>query len=122
MRLITVLFTALLLALPLPVQSASYLEIYDIAKGEAATQAADLRKRVAVACMIKAEQILDEATPSQARLDWALRALENPLAEAVPMLSYALAVNAAAAQAQILNADDAAVQTAVNAAVDALYP
>lgn len=99
---------------------ATYLELYDIVKDVVATT--DLHRRVVVATAVKASLILDEATPSQTRKDWALKALQNPEAAAEPLFHYALADNSGASQAAILAADDATIQSAVNAAVDALYP
>jgi hypothetical protein len=97
---------------------ATYEEIYDIALGDQNTKA--LRQRVAVAAVIKAVDILAEASPSQARKDWALSALSQPNDPA--LFHYVLGANESVAQASILAASDSAVQTNVDSAVDALYP
>ena len=78
--------------------------------------------RVEVAVCIKAQAIFQEASPSAARLAWAESAFENTNAEAQKFLKYALAANKALTAAQILAAADSALQSAVDAAIDKLYP
>ena len=81
-----------------------------------------LRNRVEVALCMKVHAILQEATPSAERLAWARTTLSNSYGEADSLLKYALAANAALTTAQLLGASDAALLTAVGAAVDKLYP
>lgn len=94
---------------------ATYLELYEL------TSNVQLRERLAVACVVAAEQIRNEADTvgnHANRLAWAKRTFENPLAEAARMLPAILAQNKTATVAQITGADDAALQTAVDAAVN----
>lgn len=118
--LVGLLASGLAFALPQPAFTATLEEIYDVAFGDLDTS--PLRKKVAIAAIIKAEAILGEATPSQTRLDWALSALQDPIGASLSLFRYVLAANDSATQSQILNASDNTVQTNVNAAVDALYP
>ena len=97
---------------------ATYLEIFDIALGSG--DRADLEQKVAVATVVKAVAVLAEASPTQIRIDWAADALENPRGNA--LFSYVLGDNKDATVIQITGASDASVQTAVDTAVDALYP
>ena len=80
-----------------------------------------LHDRMEVAVCLKAYAILQEATPSVARRDWAKQALQNPRAEADYLLTYALCANAALTVAQIQAATDAALLSNVGTAVDKLY-
>ncbi len=97
---------------------ATYEEIYEISAGDLDTAA--LRAKVAIAAVIKAVVVLAEATPTDARKAWALSALQSPIDPS--LFHYVLGNNAAATQSVILAASDTTVQTAVDAAVDALYP
>lgn len=81
----------------------------------------DLLARIRVACIVSAEQIRTEAgaTANHAqRMVWAKAVFENPEREALRMLWAVLAQNRSATLSQIINATDAAVQTAVDAAVN----
>lgn len=80
-----------------------------------------LKNRVEVAVCMKAHAVLQEATPSAARLAWSKTALQGPAAEADYLLKYALAANAALTLAQIQSAADSALLSAIGAAVDKLY-
>jgi hypothetical protein len=80
-----------------------------------------LRQKVRVACVIAAEAVRTEAsatTNHTNRLAWAKAVFMNPESEGNRMMWAVLAQNAAATYAAIIGATDAAVQTAVNAAVD----
>lgn len=94
---------------------ATYTELYDLMNDTG------LRNRVATACLVSAEAIRTEAanvTNHANRLLWAKAAFNGPTAEATRMLPAILATNKAQTVAQITGATDAALQTAVNAAVD----
>lgn len=94
---------------------ATYAELFDLRADSA------LRNRIAVACVVAAEAIRSEdaATANHAnRLLWAKAVFANPVGEAERMLWAVLAANKALSEAQIKGASDAAVQTAVNAAVN----
>jgi L-ribulose-5-phosphate 3-epimerase UlaE len=94
---------------------ATYLELYEL------TGNIQLRERLAVACVVAADQIrleVDTVPNHVNRLAWAKRAFENPLNEATRMLPAILAQNRAATAAQIIGATDVDLQTAVNAAIN----
>ena len=83
----------------------------------------DLSERILVACVVAADIIRLEATGTTnhaARLEWAKATLRNPSAARDSMMYAVLAQNRAVAIGTIVAADDTAVQTAVNAAVDLL--
>lgn len=80
-----------------------------------------LLDKVTAAAMIAAEAVRTESdtTPNHAnRLLWAKQAFENPVAMANRMWPAILASNASLTQTQVLNANDAGIQTAVNNAID----
>lgn len=82
-----------------------------------------LRRKIRVAVVVAADVVRAEAdaTPNHAsRLVWARQAMTNPDAEAVRATWAVLAQNRAFTAAQITGADDATVQTAVNACIDLL--
>ena len=99
---------------------ATFEELYEVAKGDLDAKA--LRQKVAVAALIKAEDILGEVTPTQLRRDWALSALQDPVSMSLSLFHYVIVANDTATQTAILTATDTTVQTNVDAAVDALYP
>lgn len=99
---------------------ASYAELLDIAQTETG---ATLRQKIEVAVVVACDIIRLEAgaTPNHAnRLIWTQSALRNPAQEAQRLMWAVLAQNRAFSVAQITGADDATVQTAVNAAIDLL--
>lgn len=82
-----------------------------------------LRQRVLVAVMVNANSIILEAsatTNHTARLAWARSVLQNPEGSRDQILWSALAQNKALTLAQLTGASDAALQTAVDAAVTGL--
>lgn len=82
---------------------------------------ATLLAKVQAACVITCEAIRTEAVQlanHSARVTWARQAINDPTAVAGPVLRCVLAQNAALTVAQIQAANDAAIQTAVNAAVN----
>ena len=97
---------------------ASYAELLSIANTSDA-----FKQRVLVACVVACDVIRAEADATAnhaARLSWARGALQNPSGVASQMVWAVLAQNRAFTSAQITGADDATVQTAVNAAVNLL--
>ena len=97
---------------------ATYAELLTIADTNSA-----FKQRVLVACVVACDVIRAEpdATPLHAaRLAWARATLQSPSAAAGQMVWAVLAQNRAFTSAQITGADDATVQTAVNAAVNLL--
>lgn len=91
---------------------ATYSELYTLHSDEA------LRHRVAVAVTIKAQALLDLASPTAAQVTWATEALMHPLAQTDQLFRYVLAKNNTLTVAQIQGATDANVQTQIGAAVD----
>ena len=91
---------------------ATYLELFTLKSDSA------LQDRTAVAVAIKAQGLLDSATPSIAQVTWANEALENPVSKAGALLNYVLAANNGLTVAQIQSASDSALQTNVGAAAD----
>lgn len=86
-----------------------------------ASQNGTLTDKIKVACFIAAEVVRNEApatTNHANRLTWAKQVFSNPDNEAKRMVWAVLAQNQAATLPQITGASDAAVQTAVNAAID----
>ena len=94
---------------------ATYVELIQ------ASNDAGLNTRIQVACFVAAEIVRTEADTTAnhaARLAWARNVFLDPHAEARRMVWAVLAQNRAATLAAIVGASDAAVQIAVNAAVD----
>lgn len=96
---------------------ATYFELHDLMSSSSIL---DLRRRLRVAIVIKCNAVAKAASPTAAAKEWARSALRDPQQYEDMVLRYVLADNAAATTAQITAASDAQVQTAVNAAVDAL--
>ncbi len=99
---------------------ATYDELLSLNSSSSGTS---LQRQVQVAVVVAADVIRLEVgtTPNHTnRMAWAKLALQNPKQEAERMLWAVLAQNRALTVAQITGATDAAVQTAVNAAVDLL--
>lgn len=76
----------------------------------------DLLNKVSAAIVITAHTILSGA-PTAADRAYAAKVFASPKGEAQRILKYVLAANAANTVAQITNASDAAIQSAVDAAV-----
>lgn len=93
---------------------ATYNELHALAKD------ADLINRIAVAVAVKAQAIIDSATPTAPQLSWAKEAIEHPRSKAEALLYYVLAKHKALTNTQITQATDATLQTAVDAAADKL--
>lgn len=96
---------------------ATYFELHDLMSS---STVGDLRRRLRVAIVIKANAVAEAASPPAAAKEWARNALRDPQQFEDMVLRYVLADNAAATVSQITGASDAQVQTAVNAAVDSL--
>lgn len=94
---------------------ATYIQLYDELQSDSA-----LRNKVAVACCIKAQALIDLASPTAAQITWASNALAAPATAAAKLLPYVLAANNTLTLAQIQGASDSAIQSGVNAAVDKL--
>jgi hypothetical protein len=99
---------------------ATYAEILTIATSSAGDA---LRNRIRVAVVVAADVVraeIDTAPNHAKRMAWARLVLQNPDQEAMRMMWAVLAQNRTFTAAQITGADDATVQTAVNAAIDLL--
>jgi len=93
---------------------ATYTEIFNLQTDSG------LRNKIAVAVMVKAQAVIDSASPTIEQITWAAEALQNPTAKASILLNYVLAANKAATITQILAASDEDIQTKINAAVDVI--
>mgnify|MGYP000120630598 FL=1 len=80
-----------------------------------------LLSKVRVACVIKAAAIIDSTTPVATALEWARTTIADPTKAGNVIAYYVIAKNSAATTAQMYAATDAAVQTNVDVAVDAIY-
>lgn len=93
---------------------ATYTELFELRANSA------LRNKIAVAIAVKAQALIDLASPTSAQIAWANSAIQNPIGKADTLLNYVLAANKARTVAQIEVATDTEIQTAVNSAVDKL--
>ena len=94
---------------------ATYIELFELKDNS------DLQDKATVAVVKAAHSIANDATPpanQAARLVWAAEAVSNPVAVAQKMLWILLAGNSELSAAQITGASDAAIQAAVDGAVD----
>lgn len=93
---------------------ASYTELHETQSNNA------LQNKVRVACVIAADTIRSEDVGignHANRLLWAAAVLTNPASEAKRMMWALLAANKDTDVAQIVDATDAQIQTAVDAAI-----
>jgi hypothetical protein len=112
----------------LPVQAATYEELFRIMIDDS-TAEASFQDLIAVACFVSAQKISsgnDDVAPfsqdvgmHDKRLLWAVKAFQSPRAVAVIMLRVVLGANKSATVAAITGASDALIQSNVDAAVDA---
>lgn len=93
---------------------ATYTELFDL-KSES-----ELRNKIAVAVMIKAQAYINGATPTTDELSWSSRVLVETISEADKLLLYLLGVNNAQDTSTITGASDLVIQNQVDTAVDAL--
>ena len=91
---------------------ATYAELYDLRSDD------ELKNKIVVAVAVKAQTILELASPTTAQVTWASEAIDGPIQKATSLMNYVLAANKALTVAQIQAAADTAVQTNVDAAVD----
>ena len=82
----------------------------------------ELRNRVTSAAIIKAQATIADATAPAARKTWAEAALANTGSTVEMLFKYIIAANSAAPLSAITGASDEDVKSAVNAAVDSVYP
>jgi len=81
-----------------------------------------LRNRITAAAIVKAQTVLVDANAPAARKAWAETCLGNTAGTVELLFKYVLAASRAASLAAITGATDEVVQTAVNNAIDAVYP
>ena len=93
---------------------AAYTELFELRSD------GPLRNRAAVAVAVKAQDLLAGGTPTADEVAWADAALKNPLGKANELLNYVLAANKAATVGNITGATDAALQSNIDSAADAL--
>ncbi len=95
---------------------ATYAEIYEISSTNT-----ELLNKVTVACLVAADQIRAESTGTanhDNRLIWAKETLENPPVAGKKLLPAVLVQNTGVSAAGIIGASDAAIQGAVNTAIN----
>ena len=102
---------------------ASFDEVQAIISQDVGETAGILRNRVGAACRVAAQQILveDPLTTNHAqRVKWAIQVLSSYNATLDQMFTVVVVANIGFTQAQILGASESAIQTNVNASIDAL--
>ena len=97
---------------------ATYAEVASIREQEAWNA---FLNKVRVAATIKAAAIIDSDTPAAAALEWARQTISNPSSAGDGLVWYVVASNVGVSVAAMLGASDSAIQTNINAAVDAIY-
>jgi hypothetical protein len=98
---------------------ATYNEIHNAVNG---ATFAELRNRIWVATLVKAKAVIADAAAPEPRLNWAKSAFSDIDRETELMLLNLIGGSTAQTIAVLAAVNDAAVQTAVNTAIDALYP
>lgn len=93
---------------------ATYKELFGLKSDSA------FRNKVSVAVIVKAQALIDGATPTSDEITWANNAISTPNQQADKIVNYVLAVNKSATTVQITGASDSAIQSNVDAAVDSL--
>lgn len=93
---------------------ATYLELFALRSNS------DLIDKITVAVVKKAQSLLDGGAPTAAEVAWANDAIQSPVEKAKTLTNYVLAANSGLTTGQITSATDAAIQTNVDSAVDAL--
>lgn len=95
--------------------------LLDLANIFGTTGFAELLNKITVAVAIKADSIINEASPSAPRIAWAQLAIEDPRQEAKNFIWGVIAANESATVAQILGASDNSIRTNVDDYIDILY-
>ena len=97
---------------------ATYLELAEITN-EAGWN--DFLNKVRMASAKKAQAVIDSTTPGATVLEWAKNTISNKNQAGDALVDYVIASNSGLTISTILSASDSAIQTNVNAAVDAIY-
>ena len=82
----------------------------------------EMRNKVSAAAVIKATATITDATAPAARKEWAERTLTSTASQVDMLWKFVLGQNHTETVSTILSANDPTVQTAVNNAIDAVYP
>jgi hypothetical protein len=82
----------------------------------------NLRRKIEVALLIKAQATLAAAGAPVARVTWAKSALTNIDSESRFIMNYLIGLNNSQSITNLSNDTDATVKTNVNTAIDTLYP
>ena len=98
---------------------AAYNDLYDALNGQGFKE---LSNRVWVATLVKAKAVIADANAPAARLNWAKNVFSDADREAHQLLLNLIGGNVGLTIAALTAVNDATVQTAVNTAIDALYP
>lgn len=93
---------------------ATYSELFSI-QGDG-----NLKNKIQIAVTVKAQSLIDLASPTANQIAWAANALKDPVGTMTKIMPYVLAANKSATQSQILSATDSAVQANVDSAADKL--
>jgi hypothetical protein len=93
---------------------ATYNELFDLRSDD------DLRNKLSVAVLIRAQEYLDLPVPSANQVQWASKALIDPIAQAEKLINYVLAVNKNLTVQQIESATDSAIQNNASKAIDVM--
>jgi len=98
---------------------ATYAELANIKSDDTAW--GGFLEKVRVAAVIKATAVIDSVTPGADVLAWAKGTIANPVSAGDGVVWYVVGSNDSIAVSAIYGASDNAIQTNVNAAVDAIY-
>lgn len=98
---------------------ATYNEIHNALTGQAFNE---LRNRIWVGCLVKAKAVLADAQSPAGRVTWAKGVFSETDSEAELLTRNLIGGSVAQSIATLAAVNDATVQTAVNNAVDVLYP
>jgi hypothetical protein len=82
----------------------------------------NVRRKIQVALLIKAQSTLVDGNAPVERKAWARAALTNVESQSYLILNYLIALNNGQTVNGLSNDTDNTVKTNVNAAIDALYP
>ncbi len=98
---------------------ATYNEIYTSISSQTFEP---LRQKVWVAVLVKAKSVLNDANAPADRLTWAKNAFVNTDYETESLMRNVIGGSVASAISAMASVADSVVQTAINNAVDVLYP
>jgi hypothetical protein len=82
----------------------------------------NLRRKIEIALLIKAQVTLADANAPASRKTWARSALANIETESTLIVKYLIALNNSQTVNGLSNDSDSTVKTNVNTVIDVLYP